>query len=604
MENELGGLVEKIIEIYRLTDFKRTFCKSDFYSKRIKYKSSLEDLKLADLAKTGNLPQELSEFYDFNFNQINALANALESALEKKHRDQNQEDFQEAKRNAIAAANPELFTTIDYDNLVIATDIISAEQVLIDRKTHKVSEVSFDAFRKSLSAKYLNMAIEEGIQCELVYNPYDLSEKFLRGMEQSNKKLLCINRYIAPSHIVELDNVNHFLENPEEYSSEDAAQIQTFLDEEDPFTIPPIFDEFFRFLIPEEDERPYFFRWIWECIFDRAETILVLNGKKGAGKNLFANLMKNIVGADNYTEAQKGFLRSNFNSVLKGKRVLVMDEVTAKTDQDIDTLKRYANRYQTLEKKFQDVSRLEEIHASLMMLNNRATDLKLSSDDRRFLLVNLTQVPLNKRWSPEKIYDFIEATNNEINIRNFTFWIHKNFSDVSISNFDFVRSKKFQQVAISGLTDFESFLLDLFVLNPEGLWDRQELSIEYQSYLCNSNVKIPKSKKIQDFLDEFMLCGKPIGTCMKPNNKFSIRSLVTKEHAAEICEIENYTAPTDKKLIRVDEESQDYYESILPQNNTEVPDDPFSSIVDQSERLSEDVVFHDFEDDEDELVFE
>ena len=229
----------------------------------------------------------------------------------------------------------------------------TGEIYLIDPTTEAVAEVSYQAYVQFLSLEDKGFFRESLALGKVVYDPYDvipLSEVMI-----DDQMALRLNLYTPP-----LWRTREFMPS-----------------------CPEPIKKLLRHLFPVEDHRTYVLDWMYRTILSRNECYLVLNGAKGVGKGVFMALMRAISGQHNYSEAPDSLLDSQFNSVLDRKRVIALDEF--RVDKEKHTkLKRYANKFQNIEKKGVDADKLVETYNSFIIANNDETDMYIEFDDRRF----------------------------------------------------------------------------------------------------------------------------------------------------------------------------------------------------------------------------
>lgn len=178
-------------------------------------------------------------------------------------------------------------------------------------------------------------------------------------------------------------------------------------------TCPDELTEYLGCFLAAEEDRRYVMAWLRDCLFERAEPILILCGRPGAGKNIFIQkLASALVGAHNYRSASRGFNKSAFHNGVSQCRVFFLDE-TALTADSRDTLKDYHNGVATIERKGVDVGDPEKIWASFALANNMASKIRLEYTDRKFYAPVISEVPLLKSMGKEKVDLFIAKLENQ-----------------------------------------------------------------------------------------------------------------------------------------------------------------------------------------------
>ena len=166
---------------------------------------------------------------------------------------------------------------------------------------------------------------------------------------------------------------------------------------------PAEISEFMSALIDDPQDIHYTMAWLRDCVFDKAEPILVLCGVPGVGKNIFVNTIAGaLVGQHNRREATRNFKDSAFHSNIANCRLFLLDE--AELDpKSRETLKSYHNGTAAIERKGIDVGDPEPIFASFVLANNHWQKIKLEYSDRKFYTPTLSQSELKKSLGQEKI---------------------------------------------------------------------------------------------------------------------------------------------------------------------------------------------------------
>jgi hypothetical protein len=136
--------------------------------------------------------------------------------------------------------------------------------------------------------------------------------------------------------------------------------------------------------------------WLASIVQQKPEggpnTALVIVGKKGTGKNVFCEVLRHIVGDNQYCEVQTTeHLLGKFSAnSIKNKLVTVADEAFwAGTKSHEGLLKaRITNKYLTLEEKFMPQYKIENFN-NLIILSNEKWVVPVTADERRFLIVEI-----------------------------------------------------------------------------------------------------------------------------------------------------------------------------------------------------------------------
>lgn len=385
----------------------------------------------------------------------------------------------------------DLVTNVDMDSLYPVIDIRTSEKFLLDSETHKMSEIHYDVYYTKLEKEAKSLINVSIVPVSRVYNPYSLlpiRKVLVDGIEVSE-----INLYVPPAW-------RHLAEPP---------------------VLPKELETLFCHLFPVKAARDYALRWVVNAILRRNDTYLVLNGAKGVGKGVFCEVIKALVGRDNYSEAPTGFFDSNFSSVLENKRVVVFDEL--KVDKDAHTkLKRIINKFQNIEKKGIDASNAQEIFNSYVIMNNDISDMYLEVDDRRFSLPELGDKNLLTVMSEEEVRELIGKLEDENYVSAVGHWLLANY-DGGDSATPYT-SPKFYSLAYHSLAEWQKYIIaetEKCSASGEYMFD---IMAARKRYLKSEGNKFPRDMaKIESFLRNYLHHGTdPIGALVQQDGDWFI----------------------------------------------------------------------------------
>jgi hypothetical protein len=232
----------------------------------------------------------------------------------------------------------------------------------------------------------------------------------------------------------------------------------------------------------------------------------VLNGAKGIGNGIFTDhLCRSLLGKDNHVIAPTGALESNFNAILKDKRMIVMDEFRIDDEEKINKLKRYINRDQTIEHKGVDVGKTIETFNSFIISSNSLADMRIAWDDRRFSVMDIAETKLNEAWSKEQIDALIEELEpSSKTMQEFGYWLlYRNTRD---NEFAVFKGKHFYKLCYSSLPEWSRVVIDEILGAKSDSVDDAQLKLAYKE--SNPMGKFPNPHKVEDFLKNYKHEGK------------------------------------------------------------------------------------------------
>lgn len=237
----------------------------------------------------------------------------------------------------------------------------------------------------------------------LVRYPYDYKNfLFLLGWEMTD----IYSRAIIAKHIYnprKEEKLFHAIQEGVEIQFLNTYRQPLWKDKEvDDPSLPLLFTKFMEHLFPIPEELEYVYDWLHKSLTDRAYVYLVLNGKKGVGKNTFKHFYRALHGPHNFVDGKKSLLTTQFNSQLDECRALVLDEVRY-TEEEENVLKEIQNDNVSIERKGEDATRGSVIHCSIILMNNEAKDNFIAVDSRRFSPMTLGEVKLEEAMHPNEI---------------------------------------------------------------------------------------------------------------------------------------------------------------------------------------------------------
>lgn len=272
--------------------------------------------------------------------------------------------------------------------------------------------------------------------------------------------------------------------------------------------LPPIIDDFFTHLFPDNHCKEFVYDWLHYALSSRCETYLVMNGAKGAGKNVLSNILcGSLVGKGNHKIAHKGAL-DQFNVILAECRMIVFDEFKIVDDEAINTLKRFANADQMIERKSIDVGKTEKTYNSYIICNNAVTDMKIEWDDRRFSVMDITEKKLEDVWSAEKIKALIAVCENPLSeeMRLFGYWLLYRKPVVMESEFTMYKGNHFYKLCYTSFPEWAKMIIDEVTNNPKSYYEESDLRLMLKER-TNGQGRLPQKARVEDFLKNYKHLG-------------------------------------------------------------------------------------------------
>lgn len=314
----------------------------------------------------------------------------------------------------------------------IVNDIESDDKkyYLVDEDRKEISKISIDNLKNMFSRHFpLSQKVYTAV---LKYKP---TQKGILAATEDGP--WTFNTYIPPSWYEDYFYSRGELELPEQN------------------TIPEEYSKFLNHLVDgDEDSYNYILDWLSTALRGRNHCMLCTIGAKGIGKGVLGEIMTRLVGKHNFTLTDNKVFKSNFNAQVKDKKIIYIDEVTITNTQEEDKLKLLINNNLEIEQKGVDAKPVVN-YGNVYLSSNNLDAIKLSGDNRRFSVVNLTDVKLSLKFKSSEIENLFK--NKELVAKLACYlWRRPVDKDKMLQVFESART---QEVRLSGLKDWQYWLL-------------------------------------------------------------------------------------------------------------------------------------------------
>ena len=329
-----------------------------------------------------------------------------------------------------------------------------------------------------------------------------------------------------------------------EYNTEDVVEVNTYVPPKwrfeaspDEINIPKAIDKVLRHLFPNDLQREFVLDWLHNALLDKNETFLVLNGAKGVGKGIFCDICKLLVGPEHYSILPESVITSHFNSVLKDKRLLVMDEYDV--DRKAHTkLKRFINPTMNIEEKGKDANEAIETFNSYVISNNNEDSMHVEWDDRRFSIPDLSGIDLQKIMDEDEINELsqlIKEDNQELAVEWGNYILHR---EPMFAKFKALKGDTFWKLVYVSLKNWQKYLVDKIIFGDDYEDNLMEIDTIRSSYKREERGTFPNRDKVADFLKNYRHNGgkSPLGEVVLEDGEFFIK-IEAKENNETIGDI-------------------------------------------------------------------
>lgn len=164
--------------------------------------------------------------------------------------------------------------------------------------------------------------------------------------------------------------------------------------------LPEIYKVFFMHLVDNDKKSfDYVLNWLAQVVQPNKRNFCILTtiGQQGVGKGILGEIMMNLVNIENFSGTSQKAISGTFNKQLLYKLVVYINEIEVKTISDENRLKGYIDETVEIEAKHVDAMTIQN-HANLYISTNNEDALRLTADDRRFSIVNLTKTKMTPEY--------------------------------------------------------------------------------------------------------------------------------------------------------------------------------------------------------------
>ena len=415
----------------------------------------------------------------------------------------------------------------------------------------KIKTLNYEE-QKSYISKYF-IPLTNGAHCRLLNGKYDIIDKTILNDTYLNRCDKKLKNYYH-TEIDELKTVVFEINKPVFYESNInlCPQLPTYKAYKD-FTDDikskvEIFLSFIKEVLCNQNMIIYNYLLKWLSNLSKGnknDCALVLKTlTKGVGKStLTTMLMDYVLGNDLCIETGSGPIKSNFNSILGGKLLVIFEEIETFTQSEWSAVDCRLKRQITsnkiiLEKKGQDCIEATNINNYILLSNHDVCD-----DDRRYFVLDVSTHRKGDRKYWSNIYD--NCFNKDVGSALYSY-----LREINTDNFhpqDYPITKNKLKSISKRLDNVYLFLKNEFILQNKDIKERlTDLYNSYKVFCSDINKKpcgnfdfVSKLSEIQ--INHFDSCG---------NKKYKVSLDTLKEIADKnnwITELDEYN-PVEQEL--------------------------------------------------------
>ena len=219
---------------------------------------------------------------------------------------------------------------------------------------------------------------------------------------------------------------------------------------------PEIYDRFFTHLTAEHAaSKEYLLDWMAHSLRARNFTILTAIGNQGVGKGILAEIFRHLHGASNYSQPKDDVFKERFNSPLKDKTLINVDEISLKTKEEHDRLKAVVNDWIAIEEKGCDAVNRKN-YANFYISSNHLDAIQIEPGDRRFSIIQLA----SKKIIETDLRSHIDYLTSPEGVSELGLYLL--YRPVTHNMLEPFRSPRFEEVRLAGLHDWELYFVEEF----------------------------------------------------------------------------------------------------------------------------------------------
>ncbi len=376
---------------------------------------------------------------------------------------------------AIAKEHPHYETYRLLERSYLVLDMKTSELKIIDNINKAHIPISRETLNTVVHKKY-DMS-NKIVPCEFIYEP-----NTNKVLIKTNTGVQKYNTYIPPKWYEDY------------YYSEGTININKNS------TLPDMYYKFLNHLTNgHEASREYILDWLANGIRSRNFCVLTTIGAPGIGKGVLAEIMRVIFGQTNFYAGSDRMFKGQFNSQIANRKLVYCDEVSIKDKEQEDKLKMVINDFIEVEKKGVDAGELRN-HANFYLSSNNMDSIKISADDRRFSIVELTSDKLINAMSISEI----EALTSEENVEELCKYLYYREYDRTLMMRPFVsaRTHRIREYALNAWQEY--FLFTFCPKNAGRMLDLRHISAAISEELESAKrVGRPAMEQLQEYYPGF-----------------------------------------------------------------------------------------------------
>jgi hypothetical protein len=364
----------------------------------------------------------------------------IERMIKAKHPELNQADVDNLMTDSFNLS-PSYFLRQKVEQCQIIQDISGDDMCyLLDPNTKDVVRVKESKLTRLCEDKHdKSRLLSQIYPAQFTYNPTEATRLYREGLDWF------YNTYQPPTWYEDV------------FYSQDGLEVSRRVE------IPHLYKVFFIHLVKDHEESYiYVLHWLSNAMRFRNYCVLTAIGNQGIGKGVLGEIMRLLVGEKNFHTSDTRLITKDFNKQFKNKRIVFCDEIQILKTEHVNKFKALINDMIEIEGKGENAVEAKN-YASIYIASNNFDSIRLTDDDRRFSIIELTDEKLIHKMSTDQISSLIEPDN----IKQLAEFLWNLSIDKDAMKIPF-KSARTEEVRLAGLKDWEEWLFDDYAIENQG----------------------------------------------------------------------------------------------------------------------------------------
>lgn len=245
--------------------------------------------------------------------------------------------------------------------------------------------------------------------------------------------------------------------------------------------VPPLYDKFLMHLVAGDiASYEYVLDWIAISLQSRNNVFLTTIGHSGIGKGFLARVIDALHGLDNSVMVEFSTIQSNFNYLTAEKTFVYYNEANKMSEKDKVRMKMQNEEKQRVEQKGVDAESVQN-YSNVYLSSNNMDAIQLEAGDRRFSVINLTEIKLQNVLTQAEIHSLAPKEGQTFeHLNEFAYYLMQRQYDAKHLE-DSFKSEQTKKIKDAAAYDWEKWIVDDFCKDFSGRTITCRAVAEYMS---------------------------------------------------------------------------------------------------------------------------